>query len=152
MNLGALVGTMRDGGGWRLLAMSFAGCEDGAKRPVRAHAPALEPQQTQQAQVAQGAKAQPMQARVLQAGPSTVGNLPLRNLKMQPLISLTPRMPGGIPYLIEIVKSKFASGEANYKAGHLAAARRAFVQLVDCVLQSGYDPNTDPTLTHLLHQ
>src|SRR6266478_3869317 len=152
MNLGTLVGNMRHGGVWLLLAMSFAGCEDAAKRPVQAHAPALEPQQTQQAHVAQGAQAQPMQARVLQAGPSTVGNLPLRNLKTQPLISLTPRMPGGIPYLIEIVKAKFASGEANYKAGHLAAARRDFDGAVDWMLESGYDPNSDPKLSELFHQ
>src|SRR5258708_5887790 len=152
MNLGTLVGNMRHGGAWLLLAMSFAGCEDAAKRPVQAHAPALEPQQTQQAHVAQGAQAQPMQARVPQAGPSTVGNLPLRNLKTQPLISLTPRMPGGIPYLIEIVKAKFASGEANYKAGHLAAARRDFDDAVDWRLESGYDPNSHPKLSELFHQ
>src|SRR5260370_14962181 len=152
MNLGTLVGYMRQGGAWLLLEMSLAGCEDGAKRPVEAHAPAREPQQTQQAHVAQGAQAQPMQARVLQAGPSTVGSLPLRNLKTQPMISLTPRMPGGIPYLIEIVKAKFASGEANYKAGHLAAARRDFDDAVDWMLESGYDPNSDPKLSELVHQ
>src|SRR5258707_12592252 len=50
MNLGRLVGNMRYGGSWLLLAMSFAGCEDAAKRPVRAQAPALEPQQIQQTQ------------------------------------------------------------------------------------------------------
>src|SRR5882724_5837472 len=152
MNLGTLVGNMRHGGAWLLLAMSFAGCEDAAKRPVQAHAPALEPQQTQQAHVAQGTQAQPMQARLLQGGPSTVGNLPLRNLKTQPLISLAPRVPGGIPYLIEIVKAKFASGEANYKAGHLAAARRDFDDAVDWMLESGYDTNSDPKLSELFHQ
>jgi len=143
---------MRHGGVWLLLAMSFAGCEDAANRPVQAHAPALEPQQTQQAHVAQAAQAQPIQARVVQAGLSAVGNLPLRNLKTQPLISLTPRVPGGIPYLIEIVKAKFASGEANYKAGHLAAARRDFDDAVDWMLESGYDPNSDPKLSELFHQ
>src|ERR1700741_2082035 len=151
MNLGTLVGNMRHGGAWLLLAMSFAGCEDAAKRPVQAHAPALEPQQPQQARGAQGAQTQPMQARLVQAGPSAVGNLPLRNLKTQPLISLIPRMPGGIPYLIEIVKAKFASGEANYKAGHLEAARRDFDDAVDWMLESGYDPNSDPQLSELFH-
>src|ERR1700692_3428066 len=34
---------MLHAGAWLLLAMSFAGCEDAAKRPVKAHAPALEP-------------------------------------------------------------------------------------------------------------
>src|SRR5882724_7042964 len=152
MNLGTLVGNMRHGGAWLLLAMSFAGCEDAAKRPVQAHAPALEPQQTQQAHVAQGTQAQPMQARLLQGGPSTVGNLPLRNLKTQPLISLAPRVPGGIPYLIERVKEKFAAGEAEYKAGHLASARRDFDDAVDWMLESGYDPNSDPKLSELFHQ
>src|SRR5258707_13685057 len=97
MNLGTLVGNMRHGGAWLLLAMSFAGCEDAAKRPVQAHAPALEPQQTQQAHVAQGAQAQPMQARVPQAGPGTPGNRPLRELKTTRPIFLTPRCPGGDP-------------------------------------------------------
>jgi membrane-bound lytic murein transglycosylase D len=149
---------MRQGGALLLLAMSFAGCEDAAKRPVQAHAPALEPQQTQQAHgahgtQAQGVQTQPMQARLAQVGPSAVGNLPLRNLKTQPLISLAPpRLPGGIPYLIEIVKAKFASGEANYKAGHLAAARRDFDDAVDWMLESGYDPNSDPNLSELFHQ
>jgi membrane-bound lytic murein transglycosylase D len=140
---------MRHGGAWLLLALSFAGCEDAAKRPVQAHAPALEPQQTQPARGAQGQRGQALAA---QAGPSAIGNLPLRNLKAQPLISLAPRTPGGIPYLIEIVKAKFASGEANYKAGHLAAARRDFDDAVDWMLESGYDPNSDPKLSELFHQ
>src|SRR6266404_5741291 len=152
MNLGTLVGNMRHGGVWLLLAMSFAGCEDAAKRPVQAHAPALEPQQTQQAHVAQAAQAQPIQARVVQAGLSAVGNLPLRNLKTQPLISLTPRVPGGIPYLIQKVQEKFASGEQNFKAGHLEAARKDFDDAVDWMLESGYDPNGDPKLSELFHR
>jgi membrane-bound lytic murein transglycosylase D len=128
-------------GSWLLLAICFAGCEDAAKRPVQAHAPALGPQQPQMTQ-----------AQRAQAGPSAVGNLPLRNLKAQPLISLTPRTPGGIPYLIERVKERFAAGEANYKAGHLAAARRDFDDAVDWMLESGYDPNGDPKLSELFHQ
>jgi len=126
-----------------LVAMSFAGCEDAAKRPVQAHAPALQPSQAQ---------GQQSSARAAQAGPSVVGNLPLRNMKAQPLISLAQRTPGGIPYLIERVKQKFAAGEANYKAGHLAAARRDFDDAVDWMLESGYDPNSDPKLSELFHQ
>ncbi|HWY08960.1 MAG TPA: transglycosylase SLT domain-containing protein, partial [Candidatus Acidoferrales bacterium] len=131
---------------WLVVAMSFAGCEDAAKRPAQAHAPALQPSQ------AQGAQAQQGQARAAQLGPSAVGNLPPRNLKAQPLISLAQRTPGGIPYLIERVKEKFAAGEANYKAGHLAAARRDFDDAVDWMLESGYDPNSDPKLSELFHQ
>jgi membrane-bound lytic murein transglycosylase D len=132
---------MLNAGAVLLAAMSFAGCEDAAKRPVQAHAPALEMQPTQGSQT-----------KAAQAGPSAVGNLPVRNLKTQPLISLVPQMPGGIPYLIERVKEKFAAGEANYKAGHLAAARREFDDAVDWMLESGYDPNSDPKLSELFHQ
>src|SRR6266849_8606899 len=156
MSLGTHRGGMAHAGAWLLLAMSFAGCEDAAKRPVQAHAPALVPSPEPGAQEPQalapgtsGRRAQPLAA---QAGPSTVGNLPLRNLKAQPLISLAPRTPGGIPYLIERVKERFAAGEANYKAGHLAAARRDFDDAVDWMLESGYDPNSDPKLSELFHQ
>src|SRR5260370_23176246 len=101
MNLGRQRGKMRNAGVWLLLAaIGIAGCEDEAKRPVQAHAPAPNPQPTQ---VAQGQRTQ--------AGPSAVGSLPVRNLKTHPLISLTPQLPGGIPYLIEKVKEKFAAGE-----------------------------------------
>jgi len=58
-------------------------------------------------------------------------------------------LPGGIDYLIVRVKEKFAAGEANYKAGHLAAARRDFDDAVDWMLESGYDPNSDPRLSEL---
>src|SRR5258708_32423419 len=115
MNLGTLVGNMRHGGAWLLLAMSFAGCEDAAKRPVQAHAPALEPQQTQQAHVAQGAQAQPMQARVPQAGASTVGKPPFRNLKTQPRILLARRLAGGVPHLIVIWEANISPGQAKHQ-------------------------------------
>jgi len=114
----------------------LAGCEDAAKKPVTAHVPALNPP----AAVAQ------------QKTQIQVGNLPLRDLKAQPVLPLAGKTPGGIPYLIVKVKEKFASGEANYKAGHLAAARRDFDDAVDWMLESGYDPNSDPQLSELFHQ
>ena len=121
---------------WILLTACLAGCEDAAKKPVTAHAPALKPQTVAAQKVP----------------PVEVGTLPLRNLKAQPVIPLVARTPGGIPYLIVKVKEKFASGEANYKAGHLAAARRDFDDAVDWMLESGYDPNSDPQLSELFHQ
>src|SRR5208282_4288048 len=66
--------------------------------------------------------------------------------------SFLPAPPGGVPYLIEQVKAKFASGEANYKAGHLVAARRDFDDAVDWMLESGYDPNSDANLRELFQQ
>ncbi len=118
-----------------LVLASLVGCEDAGKRPVQAHVPALDP----------------LAAAAQQKPSDSLGNLPLRDFKTQPLISLAQPTPGGIPYLIEKVKEKFASGEANYKAGHLAAARRDFDDAVDWMLESGYDPNGDLQLSELFH-
>src|SRR5208337_1244235 len=114
------------------LLLGLAGCEDATKRPVQAHAPAL--------------------AQVPAPAAPEIGALPLRDLASQPLLSLQSPVPGGIDYLIAKVKEKFSSGEANYQAGHLEAARRDFDDAVDWMLESGYDPNSDPRLSDLFHQ
>src|SRR5260370_585623 len=54
--------------------------------------------------------------------------------------------------LIARVEQKFASGEQNYKAGHLEAARKDFDEAVDAMLESGYDLNGDPRLSELFHR
>jgi membrane-bound lytic murein transglycosylase D len=110
------------------------GCDDAAKKPVQAKAPALHPM--------------PLQKPDLPA----VAELPPRKLSPQEMVSLLPAPQGGIPYLIEQVKAKFASGEVNYTAGHLVAARRDFDDAVDWMLESGYDPNSDPKLRELFQQ
>jgi membrane-bound lytic murein transglycosylase D len=121
--------------GCGLLAIVWlCGCEDAAKKPVATKVPALSPAPPQKPQVAE------------------VGALPLPKISPQAMPSLLPKPPGGIEYLIEQVKAKFTSGEANYKAGHLAAARRDFDDAVDWILESGYDPNSDPKLRALFQQ
>ena len=50
------------------------------------------------------------------------------------------------------VEQKFASGQTNYKAGHLEAARKDFDDAVDAMLQSGYDLDADPKLSELFHR
>jgi membrane-bound lytic murein transglycosylase D len=112
----------------------LCGCEDAGKKPVQAKVPALRP--APQAQAPEIA---------------TVGELPLRPMAADEFVSLLPPTPGGISYLIEQVKAKFASGEENYKAGHLEAARRDFDDAVDWMLESGYDPNSDPALSEVFH-
>jgi membrane-bound lytic murein transglycosylase D len=113
------------------------GCEDAAKRSVQATAkvPPL------------AASAQPQQGQ-----PMEVGSLPFSSLPAVTGESLVPLAPGGIDYLIAQVKERFASGEANYREGHLAAARRDFDDAVDWILESGYDPNSDPRLHELFQQ
>ena len=54
--------------------------------------------------------------------------------------------------LIAKVDEKFASGEQNFKAGHLEAARRDFDAAVDLMLASGYDVERDPELHELFRK
>src|SRR5260370_30347608 len=112
-----------------------SGCEDAAKKPAQTRVPALAP---------------PKPATTPQT-PMNVGVLPMPDLLQHPMTPLQPPIPGGIDYLIARVKEKFAAGEANYKAGHLAAARRDFDDAIDWMLESGYDPNSDPRLSELFH-
>jgi membrane-bound lytic murein transglycosylase D len=120
-----------------LLVAGVCGCEDAGKKPVQAHVPALAQAKTATA-TAQTATALPQ--------------LPLRNSLAKPVAPLLPPVPGGKDYLIARVEEKFASGEQNYKAGHLEAARRDFDDAVDWMLESGYDPNGDPKLSELFHR
>src|SRR5580692_3649248 len=91
------------------------------------------------------------QSRTQSAPELWTGPFPLRDLSNHPLLSTQQPAPGGIEYLIQKVQEKFASGEANYHAGHLEAARKDFDEAVDWMLESGYDPNSDPKLSELFH-
>src|SRR5258707_11367370 len=75
--------------------------------------------------------------------------LPLGSRDRQPPLSLLPAIPEGKTLLMAKVEEKFASGEQNFKAGPLDAARRDFNDAVDWMLESGYDPNGDPRLSEL---
>jgi membrane-bound lytic murein transglycosylase D len=111
-------------------AACLTGCEDAGKKPVQAHVPAL--------------------SRVAQAPPQ-LPDLPLVNPLRPALLSLLPPVPSGKDYLIQRVQEKFASGEQNFKAGHLEAARKDFDDAVDWILESGYDPDGDARLSELFH-
>jgi membrane-bound lytic murein transglycosylase D len=78
--------------------------------------------------------------------------LPLDNPARRNMIWLTTPVTDPRQVLIRRVEEKFASGEQNYKAGHLEAARKDFDDAVDWMLQSGYDPNSDPQLSELFHR
>ncbi|HEV7511250.1 MAG TPA: transglycosylase SLT domain-containing protein [Candidatus Acidoferrum sp.] len=78
--------------------------------------------------------------------------LPLDNPARRNMIWLTTPVSDARQVLIHRVEEKFASGEQNYKAGHLEAARKDFDEAVDWMLQSGYDPNSDPQLSELFHR
>jgi membrane-bound lytic murein transglycosylase D len=78
--------------------------------------------------------------------------LPLENPAHRNIIWLNSPVTDARQALIQKVEAKFASGEQNYKAGHLEAARKDFDEAVDWILQSGYDPNSDPRLSELFHR
>ena len=78
--------------------------------------------------------------------------LPLDNPARRNMIWLTTPVSSARQLLIRRVEDKFASGEQNYKAGHLEAARKDFDDAVDGMLQSGYDLNSDPQLSELFHR
>ncbi len=118
-----------------LVSGGLAGCEDAGKKPVQARVPALAPTATAAAQA-----------------PPHLPALPLTNPARRPPVSLLPPVPAGKEYLIRKVQEKFASGEQNFKAGHLEAARKDFDDAVDWMLESGYDPNGDPRLSELFHR
>src|SRR5271170_7257328 len=117
------------------ISVAVGGCEDAAKNGAQARVPALAPVHTATAQV-----------------PATIGELPLPKLSPEWLAAMALRVPSPKDYLIAQVEAKFASGEQNYKAGHLEAARHDFDEAVDWMLTSGYDPNSDPKLSELFHR
>src|SRR4029077_4889371 len=80
-----------------------------------------------------------------------IAPLPVQNPPRRHYVWLLPPLPSGKDYLIRKVQEKFASGEQNFKAGHLEAARKDFDDAVDWMLESGYDPNSDPKLSELFH-
>ena len=118
--------------GTLLLATSLLGCEDAGKKPVQARVPALAPANAPQA-------------------PVELALLPVQNSPHRYFAWLLPPVLAGKDYLIQRVQEKFASGEQNFKAGHLEAARKDFDDAVDWMLESGYDPNGDPKLSELFH-
>src|ERR1700719_2094301 len=78
--------------------------------------------------------------------------LPVFPPRRRSLLMLPPPVRGSKEELIERVEQKFASGEQNYKAGHLEAARKDFDEAVDWMLESGYDLNGDTRLSELFHR
>src|SRR5229473_5136710 len=116
-----------------LFSSGLLGCEDAGKRAMQAHVPALSPQATAQV-------------------PVEIPLLPIVNPPHRYYVRQLPPVPDGKEYLIKKVQEKFASGEQNFKAGHLEAARRDFDDAVDWMLESGFDPNSDPKLSELFHR
>jgi len=119
--------------GTLFIAAGLLGCEDAGKKPVQARVPVLGPAGAAQA-------------------PAELALLPVQNAPHRHYVWLLTPIPTEKDYLIQRVQEKFASGEQNFKAGHLEAARKDFDDAVDWMLESGYDLNGDPRLSELFHR
>src|SRR5690242_12712466 len=117
------------------LCLAAGGCEDAARQSVKARVPALSTVNVPAAQVS-----------------LNLGELPPRKLSPAWSDALALRVPGPKEYLMLQVEQKFASGEQNYKAGHLEAARHDFDAAVDWMLESGFDMDSDPKLNELFRR
>ena len=101
--------------------------------------------------MAQSATQASAPSKAKQQPPPVLTELPLTDPKRPQPKSLLPPIPDGKTYLVQKVQEKFASGEQNFKAGRLEAARKDFDDAVDWMLESGYDPESDPALSALFH-
>src|SRR6266478_2391180 len=129
----------------------IAGCEDAAKKSA-ARAPV--PHSTITA-VKQGSTPAPPAATIATDNTRIrleLAPLPVFTPKRRSLVMLAATLRGTKEDLIARVEQKFTSGEQNYKAGHLEAARKDFDEAVDWMLESGYDLNSDPKLSELFHR
>jgi membrane-bound lytic murein transglycosylase D len=132
-----------------LAAMVVTGCEDATRKSVvRATAPASTSTATKQEI---GPRATALATSKGAQPPQELPPLPAIAAKRQ-IVMLTPSARGGKEDLIARVERKFTSGDQNYKAGHLEAARKDFDEAVDWMLESGYDVNADPKLSELFHR
>jgi membrane-bound lytic murein transglycosylase D len=137
------------------VAWIAAGCEDAAKKSV---ARATVPRSTITPVKQGGAPATPANATETVIAPGNtpirlqLATLPVFAPKRRSLVMLPVTLRGSKEELIARVEQKFASGEQNYKAGHLEAARKDFDEAVDAMLESGYDLNGDAKLSELFHR
>ncbi len=128
-----------------ILALGLSGCDDAAKHPVQAKVPAHAPPLAADATTQAAAKLPPPSKAVVPASPTS-------QAAAQASAPAPKASSGGKDLLIARVQQEFATGEQNYKAGRLEAARNDFDAAVDALLESGYDLDADPQLEALFHK
>jgi len=72
--------------------------------------------------------------------------------KRQTLLMLPPAQRGSKEELIAKVEQKFSSGEQNYKAGHLEAARKDSTKPWIGCWKAATTPRRDAKLSELFHR
>src|SRR5262249_41650541 len=133
------------------LCLALAGCDDAAKHQAsQSRVPTTRPAPQASSTAA---------AATIPAGnpPFLLPKLPLTTPSHTHITYFrTIQKPLATPVnnegLIARVEEKFTSGQQNYKAGHLEAARKDFDEALDLMLESGRDLNSDPKLSELFHR
>lgn len=77
-----------------------------------------------------------------------LSGLPLRRVPAS-LPTLAPAPVSASEFLYAYAKTEFDAGQTEYKAGHLASARKSFDLALDAMLASGLDIEHDPRLAPL---
>jgi membrane-bound lytic murein transglycosylase D len=131
------------------VAVAFCGCDDSAKHAsAQTRVPTTRPAPQTASAAKQGTLAGP---------PFLLPKLPLTTSSRSQIVFFRAQpaqlsAPVNNESLISRVEEKFASGQQNYKAGHLEAARKDFDEALDLMLESGRDLNSDPKLSELFHR
>src|SRR5579862_157898 len=131
------------------VSLTLTGCDDSAKHTTaQTRVPTTRPAPpTSSTAVAIPAGAPPFLLPKLPL--TTPSHTQMVFFRAQPKLQAQPVNNEG---LISRVEEKFASGQQNYKAGHLEAARKDFDEALDLMLESGRDLNSDPKLSELFHR
>src|SRR5579862_2173611 len=130
-------------------SLAMGGCDDSAKHTsAQTRVPATRPAPQSASASKQGVPAGP---------PFLLPKLPLVTPSHAQIVFFrTQQKPLSAPVnnegLIARVEEKFASGQQNYKAGHLEAARKDYDEALDLMLESGRDLNADPRLNDLFRR
>src|SRR5215813_13985536 len=113
------------------VAGTLSGCEDAAKNSVKAQRPATSSKQASPNK--SGAATATAKNGNGMTGPAKadIPTLPLHAEGRRPVTSLAYPVKDSRGELIVQVERKFASGQQDYKAGHLEAARKDFDDAVD---------------------
>src|SRR5579862_653647 len=131
------------------VSLTLTGCDDSAKHTTaQTRVPTTRPAPPTSSTAAAIPTGNP---------PFALPKLPLSTPSRAQIVFFRPQPKSFTPSannegLIARVEEKFASGQQNYKAGHLEAARKDFDEALDLMLESGRDLNSDPKLSELFHR
>lgn len=125
-------------------AFWLAGCEDSARNAATYHPPVIQAATTQQSTPV-------AKAATTVKPPPKIGALPLLPARGRTEFLALIR-PDAVDRLAEQVRSVFATGVQDAKAGRSDAARQDYDHALDLLLAGGFDLGKEPQLSELFNQ